>query len=134
MCNILHINKNSCIFALLKNNRRGGNTINSAMKIMYYPLTETNVKNLMGKKISFTAEGYDANGNYNGVAVIKSVDITKRFPIECECISGDDLRFAILDNHGLETTDGGNTYHMVDHDRCFSYSDRYREVFVKICE
>lgn len=102
--------------------------------IMYFPLNETNVKNFIGKKIEFTANGYEANGDYRGVAIIKSVDLTKFNPIECECISGDDLHFAILDNHGLETTDNGNTYHIVDHDRCFSYSDLDREVFVTVCE
>lgn len=101
---------------------------------MYFPLTETNVKDFIGKKVEFTAEGYSANGNYHGVAVIKSVDLTKRFPIECECVSGDNLHLAILDDHGLETTDGGNTYHIVDHDKCFSFSDLYREVFVTVCE
>lgn len=101
---------------------------------MFTPLTETNAKDFIGKKVEFTAEGYSANGNYRGVAVIKSVDMTQRFPIECECISGDDLRYAFLDNHGIETTDGGNTYHIVYHDRCFSYSDSYREVFVQVCE
>ena len=78
--------------------------------------------------------GDDFQTNYRGVAIIKSVDLTKFNPIECECISGDDLHFAILDNHGLETTDNGNTYHIVDHDRCFSYSDLDREVFVTVCE
>lgn len=98
----------------------------------YIPLTECNINDYIGKKIAFTAEGYEGNGNYHGVAIIKSVDMSKRFPIECECISGDDLRFAFLDNHGLETTDNGNTYHTVNGDRCFSYSDSFREVFVSL--
>jgi len=100
----------------------------------YIPLTESNVKNFIGKKIEFTASSDSANGNYRGVVVIQSVDMTKRNPITCECVSGDDLRYAFLDNHGLETTDGGETYHIVDVDRCFSYSDGYREVFFRVCE
>lgn len=99
---------------------------------MYLPLTETNVKDLIGKKVEFTAEGY--NRDYRGVAIIKSVDMNRRNPIECECVSGDDLRFAFLDEHGLETTDGGNTYHIIDNNHCFSYSDSYREIFVSVCE
>lgn len=98
----------------------------------YIPLTETNVHDYVGKKIEFTAEGGEGNGNYRGVAIIKSVDMEKKFPLECECISGDDLRFAFLDNHGLSTKDDGHTYQMTDSDRCFSYSDAYREVFVSL--
>lgn len=101
---------------------------------MYRPLTESNVKDFIGKKVEFTAEGYCANGDYRGIAIIKSVDMSKRNPIECECLEGDDLRYAFLDDHGLETTDGGNTYHIVPQDKCFSYSDGYREVFIKVCE
>ena len=95
----------------------------------YIPLTETNVNDFINKKIEFTAEG-----NYRGVAVIKTVDMNQHNPLTCECVSGDDLRFAFLDDHGLETTNGGKTYHIVDGPRCFSYSDGYREVFVTVCE
>ena len=98
----------------------------------YVPLTECNINDYIGKEIEFTAEGYKGNGDYHGVAIIKSVDMSKRFPIECERISGDDLRFAFLDDHGLGTTDGGNTYHIIEGSRCFSYSDAYREVFVSL--
>ena len=95
----------------------------------YIPLTEENVQEFINKKIEFTAEG-----NYRGVAVIKTVDMNQHNPLTCECVSGDDLRFAFLDDHGLETTNGGKTYHIVDGPRCFSYSDGYREVFVTVCE
>lgn len=100
----------------------------------FIPLTETNVNNFIGKKIEFTAPGYEKNRDYRGVVIIRSVDMSKHNPIECDCISGDDLRFAFLDDHGLGTADGGKTYHIVDGNRCFSYSDAYREVFVAVCE
>ena len=111
------------------NNYKRGQRYKFCNKIMkYIPLTEANVNDFIGKKIEFTAEN-----DYRGVAIIKSVDMSLHNPIQCECVSGDDLRFAFLDDHGLETTDGGNTYHIIDGNRCFSYSDAYREIFVAVC-
>lgn len=95
----------------------------------FIPLTESNVFDFIGKKVTFTAEGY--NKNYCGMAVIKAVN---KNTIECDRISGDDLRFAFLDDHGLETTDGGGSYHVVKNNKCYSYSDSYREIFVSVCE
>lgn len=100
----------------------------------YFFLTQTNVSELIGKKVEFRAPCATGNTPYHGVAVIRSVDFGRHNPIECTCISGDDLHYAFLDNHGLETTDGGETYRMTNRDFCFSYSDQYREVEVRICE
>lgn len=100
---------------------------------MYTPLTEANVKDFIGKKIAFTAEGY--RHNYRGIAIIKSVDMSLHNPLECDTLYGDDLSLAFLDDHGLETKDGGETYQLVNGgDKCFSYSDGYREVFIRVCE
>lgn len=100
----------------------------------YFFLNEKNVNSLIGKKIEFRAPAYEHNSPYHGLAIIKSVDYSKHNPIECECISGDNLRYAFLDNHGLSTKDGGETYQVVDKPRCFSYSDGDREVAIRICE
>lgn len=100
----------------------------------YIPLTEKNVQDFINKKIEFTAEGDSANGNYRGVSIIKAVDMSKHNPLTCECVSGDDLRFAFLDDHGLVTKNGGETYRVCEEPRCFSYSDGCREIFVRVCE
>lgn len=98
------------------------------METNYYPLTKENVQDLIGIKIEFTAEGY--NRDYKGTAIINSVDFSKRNPIDCDCLSGDDLKYAFLDDHGLETTDQGESFHVTKICTSFSYSDGYREVFV----
>lgn len=98
----------------------------------YIPLTELNIKNLISETIEFTAEGYGTN--YRGVVHITSIDMSQRNPISCEVIKGDDLQYAFLDDHGLETHDGGTTYQICSGPKCFSYSDSYREVFFRVCE
>lgn len=72
------------------------------MKTGFYFLTEQNVTELIGKRIEFRAPGAWENGNYGGVAVIKAVDLNQRFPLTVEHVSGDDLKYAFLDDHGLE--------------------------------
>ena len=101
---------------------------------LFFFLTEENVMGLIGRKVKFRAPAYEGNHPYFGVALIKKVDFSKHNPIECDCLSGDDLKYAFLDHHGLETHDGGETYQMTDHDFCFSYSDSYREVEVIVYE
>lgn len=98
----------------------------------FQPMTESIINDLINKKIEWTAEAY--RGVYRGVAVVRSVDFSKHNPITCDCISGDDLKYAFLDDHGLESKDGGNTYTMTKTDFCFSYSDGDREVFFRECE
>lgn len=98
----------------------------------YYLLTKENVFDFLGKKVEFTAESYEHNLPYRGTAIITAIDFSKEFPISCECLSGDDLRFAFLDDHGLETSDGGDSYQISNTCTCFSYSDRYREIFIAI--
>lgn len=95
-----------------------------------YPLTKENVCNLIGKKIKFEAPSFKANELYTGIVVINSVDFNKKHPISCKLISGDNLEYAFLDNHGLETLDNGATYIITDTCTSFTYSDRDREVFV----
>ena len=98
----------------------------------FFFLTENNVKSIIGKKIEFIAPGYK-DECYKGIATINSVDISKRNPILCTYESGDNLKYAVLDNHGLKTDDG-EIYHFIDNDRCFSYSDTFREIRVRVCE
>lgn len=97
------------------------------------PLTEANVSNFINKKIVFTAEGYEMNRNYRGVAIIKSMDFSKSKPLECDCLEGDDLSYAFLDDHGLYTEDNGESYRAfkTETERCLSYTDGYREIFIK---
>lgn len=99
------------------------------MKTNFYPLLKENANDLIGKKIEFVAEGY--NKPYKGVAIIKSVDLSQDKPLLCECIAGDDLRFAFLDDHGIETSDGGETFQLTKSVTSFSYSDSYREILVR---
>lgn len=94
-------------------------------------LTETNVSSFIGKKISWKAPSYQSEP-YKGVAVIKSVNMNKKRPLECETIYGDDLSFAFLDNHGLKEI-GKGMFKTCLNNRCFSYSDGYREVEI-VCE
>lgn len=94
-------------------------------------LSESNVNNFIGKKITWTAESAQSKP-YSGVAVIKSVDMTKRNPLECETIEGDDLSFAFLDNHGLKQVEDGR-FTVSKNDKCLSYSDNYREIEI-LCE
>lgn len=98
----------------------------------FQPMTESIINTLVGKKIEWTAEAH--HGVYRGVAIIRSIDYSKHNPITCDCISGDDLKFAFLDNHGLTSKNGGQTYQATCDDFCFSYSDSYREIFFVICE
>lgn len=100
------------------------------MENQFEPLTKENVNTFIGKKIAFNAPGYETR--YEGVAIIKSVDYSNHNPLECECISGDDLSYAFLDIHGLVSYDGGETYRITNENTCFSYSDGDREIFVKI--
>ena len=78
-------------------------------------LTKANIESLIGKKVTFTVEGYEANGLYNGTAIIKSVDFGKRHPIECEVVSGDNLGYAFIDSFDSES---------------FAYSDSGRPIEV----
>lgn len=91
----------------------------------HFFLNEKNVNQLVGKKIVWTAEGY--NRRYSGVDRIKSVDFSKRMPLETEVISGDNLAYAYLEGFGLKKA--GESYRAdVDSPKAFTYSDDYREV------
>lgn len=83
-------------------------------------LTKSNIQSLIGKTITFLVSGYEANGVYNGIAVIKGVDFSKKHPIACETISGDDLSYAFIDMDGESFT--------------YSDNDRPVEVFVELEE
>lgn len=71
-------------------------------------LTKKNVHNFIGKQITFTANGHNANGRYSGTAVIKDVDLSKSHPIICEIISGDNLKYAFIDMDGESFTYSDN--------------------------
>lgn len=83
-------------------------------------LTKSNIQSLIGKQVTFTVQGYEANGLYNGIAVIKGVDFSKRFPIICESVSGDNLGFAFIDMDNESFT--------------YSDNDRPVEVFTELEE
>lgn len=93
-------------------------------------LSENNVNEFIGKVITWTAESGQSKP-YRGVAIIKSIDMSKHNPLECETIEGDDLRFAFLDNHGLKKVSDGR-FTTCSENKCFSYSDSFREI--EICE
>lgn len=109
------------------------NHVKSEYKIIsnndQYPVLKQQLIVLSGGNVQVPAEGY--NRDYRGISVIKSIDYNHRNPIDCDCLSGDDLKYAFLDDHGLETTDQGESYHVTKSCTSFSYSDGYREVFVK---
>ena len=82
-----------------------------------FELTTENVESLIGKKIRFTAPAYRMNKDYEGVCIIKSVDYANRKPLKCECLEGDDLSYAFLEDYGTP--------------RSFAYTDSGRTVFVE---
>lgn len=101
----------------------------------HYFLNEENVNELIGKKVKWTAEAYEHNRRYNGVDIIKSVDLSKHRPLETEVISGDNLGYAYLERYGLEPAPGiSDTAYRLSKEapRCFTYSDDFREV--EICD
>lgn len=104
----------------------------------FIPLTNLNVETLIGKKIEWTAEAYGDNGwnrgAYWGIAIILSVDWSNRTPLKCKSIEGNELEYAFLDNHGLETDNGGESYSYTHNNISLSYSDGDREVFYKIID
>lgn len=93
----------------------------------HFFLNEKNVCELIGREITWTAEGY--NRRYNGTDCIKSVDFTKRNPIETEVISGDNLAYAYLEDFGLRKEGDGYVTDARE-PRAFTYSDDFREVEV----
>lgn len=66
-------------------------------KMVY--LTKDNINDFIGKRIKFHAPAGKGNYDYEGVGVIKSVDYTKRNPIEWEAESGDPMQFACFDGY-----------------------------------
>lgn len=80
-------------------------------------LTVDNVKSLIGKRIKWFASAYKHNASYQGVAIIKSVDILNDKPLVTETISGHNLAFAFLD----KTMQGK----ILCDAFCFSDADRY---------
>lgn len=74
-------------------------------------------KQLIGKKIKWSAPAYKYNNDYQGVAIIKDVNRNEHQPLICETISGDNLSFAFIDqydnddvdNEILSYSDGGRT-------------------------
>ena len=85
-----------------------------------FELTTENVESLIGKKIRFTAPAYRMNKDYEGVCIIKSIDYAHRNALECECLEGDDLSYAFLEDYGTP--------------RSFAYTDSGRTVFVEEVE
>lgn len=97
----------------------------------HFFLNEENVGNLVGKEITWTAEGNDKR--YHGKDIVKSVDFSKRNPIETEVVSGDNLAFAYLQATGLKSVDGTEDRYVLDKDeQSFTYSDDFREVMFKV--
>lgn len=80
-------------------------------------LTTKNASVLIGKKIKWNAPSDVANAPYEGVAIIKEVDLSKRRPLSVETVSGDSLEYAFLDT----TIQGDILYE----EFCYSDADRY---------
>ena len=76
-------------------------------------LTVENAKSFEGKTITW--KGY---GNYEGVALLNKVDVSKRNPLECTIISGDNLNYAFNEYFGHS-----NLHSKAD--ICFSDGDRF---------
>lgn len=76
-------------------------------------LTAENAKQFEGKTVTW--KGY---GNYEGVALINKVDTSKRNPLECTIISGDNLNYAFNEYFGHSTL-------QYKADICFSDGDRF---------
>ncbi len=98
-------------------------------------LNATNAHMLEGKKITWRAEAYSANRGYEGVCVIHAVrdgrvrkDSMIVETLECETISGDDLRYAFIADYGIKETSPGHWECSNDVPRVYCYSDLYREV------
>lgn len=98
-------------------------------------LNAANAQMLKGKKITWRAEAYSANRDYEGVCVIRDVkdgsvrkDSMIVGTLECETISGDDLRYAFIADYGLKEGSPGHWECSNDVARVYCYSDLYREV------
>ena len=76
-------------------------------------LTVANAKSFEGKTITW--KGY---GDYEGVALINKVDTSKRNPLECTIIQGDNLNYAFNEYFGHRTL-------QEKADICFSDGDRF---------
>lgn len=70
-------------------------------------LTKSNIKDFVGKEITFTVNGYDSQ-RYSGVVIITDVDFSQRYPISCQRVSGDDLKYAFIDMDGESFTYSDN--------------------------
>lgn len=93
----------------------------------HFFLNMENASDLIGKKVTWTAEGY--NKRYSGKCLVKSVDFSKRNPLETEVIFGDNLDYAYLEGFGLKEENGK---YAIDTNapKVFTYSDDFREVEV----
>lgn len=99
-------------------------------------LNVENVQALIGKRIKWHAEAYEANSPYGGEAIIREVSEGERYKgydsiyktLKCETISGDNLDYAFVDNYGLKEISDGYWSCANDVPRVYCYSDSYREV------
>lgn len=80
-------------------------------------LRKSSIENLIGKTIEWKAPAYKANEPYTGKCVIKSVDYSKRNPLEVEVLEGDNLGYSFIDEYSTESSD-----------KAFSFSDSDRYV------
>ena len=98
-------------------------------------LDTKNIKSLVGKRIRWSADGYEPNNPHGGVAIIRQVsegDKDKygvvRHTINCETISGDDLDYAIVAPWGIVEDNGRLIFSRTPCVYC--YTDLYREIYV----
>jgi hypothetical protein len=120
------------LYKLINHKNSGASWINTGKNNMRTPLTVNKLQKLVGKTISWEAEAASGNSTYKGIATITNIDIEAKRPIQSNIISGDNLAFAFVDNHGLTTSNEGKTYQVSkenESDYCLSYSDSYREIF-----
>lgn len=75
-------------------------------------LTIKNITSLIGKKIKWSAGGYKGQ-NSDGVAIIKSVDLSKKQPLVCQnikMVSACKLDYAFHEYHGKSFGDKELSY------------------------
>lgn len=91
---------------------------NTSKRIKMYQLTISNISELFGKHIKWTAPSSNDNAPYEGICRIISLEgFNDIRPIVSVTIAGDDLEYARIDDYGN-----------------FVYSDDFRYVTFRIIE
>lgn len=81
-----------------------------------FVLNYKNINKIKGKTIQWASGGY--NGGYSGIAKVNSITKTKKNPLSCEILEGDDLNYAFTEYFN-------NPLLIKQSDICFSDGDRF---------